>query len=214
MAIGELFTPDDVAVTATPQAVVLQQGVTYALRNVDAANSIYWISKPSAIPQANVTTFAGTAAALKTLGASEIVAGGQAIIRSAPPFVHVVCATGLTAALKLDIGETATIGSASKTDWAALTAPGSTAAYTATVKGTAHVMSVTVATINTSVVVRFEGSVDNTNWYNMAAADTTISANTTVAITSSTLAPYVRGTFVSEAGGTDATVEFNYYGQR
>ena len=38
---------------------------------------------------------------------------------------------------------------------------------------------VTVANIGTSVVVRFEGSLDNTNFFPLAASDTTISANGT-----------------------------------
>ena len=38
---------------------------------------------------------------------------------------------------------------------------------------------VTVASIGTSVVVRFEGSLDGTNFFALAASDTTISANGT-----------------------------------
>ena len=38
---------------------------------------------------------------------------------------------------------------------------------------------VTVASIGTSVVVRFEGSIDGTNFFALAASDTTISANST-----------------------------------
>ena len=38
---------------------------------------------------------------------------------------------------------------------------------------------VTVASIGTSVVVRFEGSIDGTNFFPLAASDTTISANGT-----------------------------------
>jgi uncharacterized membrane-anchored protein YitT (DUF2179 family) len=39
--------------------------------------------------------------------------------------------------------------------------------------------AVTVASIGTSVVVRFEGSLDGTNFFALAATDTTISANGT-----------------------------------
>lgn len=38
---------------------------------------------------------------------------------------------------------------------------------------------VTVASIGTSVVVRFEGSLDGTNFFPLAASDTTISSNGT-----------------------------------
>jgi hypothetical protein len=38
---------------------------------------------------------------------------------------------------------------------------------------------VTVASIGTSIVVRFEGSLDGTNFFALAATDTTISANGT-----------------------------------
>jgi len=38
---------------------------------------------------------------------------------------------------------------------------------------------VTVATIGTNVVVRFEGSLDGTNFFALAASDTTITANGT-----------------------------------
>jgi hypothetical protein len=38
---------------------------------------------------------------------------------------------------------------------------------------------VTVASIGTSVVVRFEGSLDGTNFFSLAASDTTISSNGT-----------------------------------
>jgi hypothetical protein len=38
---------------------------------------------------------------------------------------------------------------------------------------------ITVASIGTSIVVRFEGSLDGTNFFALAATDTTISANGT-----------------------------------
>jgi hypothetical protein len=40
-------------------------------------------------------------------------------------------------------------------------------------------VQVTVASIGTSVTVRFEGSLDGTNFFNLAASDTTISSNGT-----------------------------------
>ena len=103
----------------------------------------------------------------------------------------------------------------SKTDWPVLTAPGVTATYELTVRPTAHVLVVTVGNINTNVVVRFEGQIDSgVRWYNMTAADLEITSSGTYVIASSIPAKYVRGVFVSESGGTDANVEFEYYGQR
>jgi hypothetical protein len=101
----------------------------------------------------------------------------------------------------------------SKTDWAALSAPGQTASYQPTFTACRHVMQVTVATINTNVVVRMEGSVDGSNWYTLGS-ETTLTANGTYGIQAEGLAPYVRGNFVSESGGTDAQVTFKYHGAR
>lgn len=102
---------------------------------------------------------------------------------------------------------------ADEDSWAALTAPGSTSS----VSGYGmlrHALQITVASINTDVVVRFEGSFDGTNWFNMDSADLTITLNGTYHIQSEKLAKQVRGTFVSETGGTAATVTFKYYGLR
>lgn len=71
---------------------------------------------------------------------------------------------------------------------------------------TAYTMIVTVATINTNVVVRLEGSIDNTN-YAPIIADQTISANgTTVYSVGDRPVKYIRPRFVSESGGTTAVV--------
>jgi hypothetical protein len=68
---------------------------------------------------------------------------------------------------------------------------------------------VTVASINTNVIIALEGSIDGTNWSKIIA-NTTITANGT---THYNLANhpmrYVRPVFVSESGGTAATVLFS-----
>lgn len=74
---------------------------------------------------------------------------------------------------------------------------------------TAYTMIVTVATINTNVVVRLEGSIDGTN-YAPIIADQTISANgTTVYSVGGRPVKYIRPRFVSESGGTAAVVTFS-----
>lgn len=68
---------------------------------------------------------------------------------------------------------------------------------------------VTVASINTNVIIALEGSIDGTNWSKIIA-NTTITANGTTHY-NSTNHPmrYVRPVFVSESGGTAATVLFS-----
>tara|TARA_R100001163_G_scaffold65813_1_gene65184 strand:- start:4663 stop:4986 length:324 start_codon:yes stop_codon:yes gene_type:complete len=70
---------------------------------------------------------------------------------------------------------------------------------------------VTVSSISTNVILRFEGSLDNTNFANLdeEALDTTITANgTTIHSLSGTPVEYVRLRLVSISGGspTVATV--------
>ena len=62
-----------------------------------------------------------------------------------------------------------------------------------------------VASIGTSIVVRMEGSVDGTNWFNLSPTntDTTITANGTYAFIASGVALYrVRFNLVTITGGT------------
>jgi hypothetical protein len=65
----------------------------------------------------------------------------------------------------------------------ALTATGTTAIYVVADQDNAGAAStafqVTVASIGTSVIVRFEGSLDGTNFFSLSATDTTISSNGT-----------------------------------
>jgi len=68
---------------------------------------------------------------------------------------------------------------------------------------------VTIASINTNVIIALEGSIDGTNW-SKVIANTTITANGT---THYSLAnhplKFIRPIFVSESGGTAATVLFS-----
>ena len=68
---------------------------------------------------------------------------------------------------------------------------------------------VTVASVNTNVIVRLEGSIDGTN-YAPIIANQTITANGTTAYNvSGRPVKWIRTNWVSEAGGTAATVTFS-----
>ena len=72
-----------------------------------------------------------------------------------------------------------------------------------------YTLIVTLADKNTSVVVRLEGSIDGTN-YAPIIANQTISANGTTSYSvSDRPVKFIKPVFVSEAGGTDATVLFS-----
>lgn len=92
--------------------------------------------------------------------------------------------------------------------FAQLTAPGSTSATTVTAYKN-YTLQYKVASIDTNVVVRLEGSLDGTNWINLDSdGDTTITANGTYGFKlSNTPLAQIRFTFVSEAGGTAATID-------
>lgn len=94
-----------------------------------------------------------------------------------------------------------------KNTWAQLTAPGVTPAFSMVGYKRATV-AVTIATINTNVVIRIEGSLDGTNWFNLSATDTdtTFTANGTYGFNVEAAVDNIRLNFVSEAGGTTATV--------
>ena len=79
-----------------------------------------------------------------------------------------------------------------------------------------HVLQYTVAAINTNVVLRAEGSLDGTNFFNLSKsdADTTVTANGTDAfVYIGKGINYIRLRLVSESGGTDATVDSQYQGR-
>lgn len=94
-----------------------------------------------------------------------------------------------------------------------LTAPG-VSAWIPTGKALYHTIAVTVAAINTNVVLRVEGSVDGTTAFNLSdtETDTTITANGTKAFVFSGALTHIRVNFVSESGGSNATVNARYLG--
>ena len=72
-----------------------------------------------------------------------------------------------------------------------------------------YTLFTTVASINTNVVVALNGSIDGTNWSKIIA-NQTISANgTTHYNIANHPVKYVQPIFVSESGGTSATVLFS-----
>ncbi len=104
MTTKTIEAPDTVSVAATPAAVAIPvPGRDYTLRNLDTANSIYYIQRPGTYVEGS-TSFAGAAAVLRAAGGSEIKAGEAHVIRDCPPWIHVVCATGLTATLQIECG--------------------------------------------------------------------------------------------------------------
>jgi len=68
---------------------------------------------------------------------------------------------------------------------------------------------VTVASVDTNVIVRLEGSVDGTNYAPIIANQTITANGTTVYSVSGRPVKWIRTNWVSEAGGTAATVTFN-----
>ena len=71
-------------------------------------------------------------------------------------------------------------------------------------------MTVTVAEIDTNVVVRLDGSIDGTNYAPIIAAQTITSNGTSVYSVSDRPVKFIKAVFVSESGGDgSATVLFN-----
>lgn len=105
------------------------------------------------------------------------------------------------------------LGSEGDCTFTQLTAPGATDSLE--VKSLKyHTLQYTTTTIDTNVVLRAEGSIDGTNWFNLDGQDTdiTVSSNTTNAFVFFGNLSYIRGNFVSESGGTAAKVDFRYSG--
>jgi len=94
-----------------------------------------------------------------------------------------------------------------------LTAVGNTA-WIKTLQNTNHTIMVKVANINTNVVVRVEGTINGTDAFNMSDlnSDTTITANGNYAFMMSGAIQAIRLNFVSETGGSAATLDVSYYG--
>ena len=73
-----------------------------------------------------------------------------------------------------------------------------------------YTFTVTVAEIDTNVVVRLDGSIDGTNYAPIIAAQTITSNGTSVYSVSDRPVKFVKAVFVSESGGDNsATVLFN-----
>ena len=70
-------------------------------------------------------------------------------------------------------------------------------------------MFVTVATINTNVIVALEGSIDGSNWSKVIANTTLLANGTTHYNLANHPLKYIRPVFVSELGGTAAEVLFS-----
>jgi hypothetical protein len=69
-------------------------------------------------------------------------------------------------------------------------------------------MYVTVASINTNVVVRLDGSIDGTNYAPLITGQTITGNGTQYYGLANTPVKYVKPIFVSESGGTAAVVSF------
>ena len=93
-----------------------------------------------------------------------------------------------------------------------LTAPGNGSEVQVAVNNyfatSSYTLFVKVAAINTNVKVALQGSLNNSDWADIIA-DQTISANGNYFYSvSGRPVKYIRPVFVSEAGGTAATVDF------
>ena len=106
-----------------------------------------------------------------------------------------------------------------------LTAPGSTADVNVSSMGL-YGYAFTVAALDTNVIVGMTGNVDGTNYAylpldNSAVSDAsittnkvTVTANGTYAIYSSAPVNEARFTWITEAGGTAATIDADFFGRR
>lgn len=83
-----------------------------------------------------------------------------------------------------------------------------------TLQNTHHTIVALVDNINTNVVLRAEGTIDGTNYFNLSDADTdrTITAGGPYAFVFYGILKGIRIRFVSESGGTTATVDVKYIG--
>jgi hypothetical protein len=68
---------------------------------------------------------------------------------------------------------------------------------------------VTVGSINTNVIVALNGSIDGTNWSKIIANNTITANGTTHYHVANHPIKYIQPVFVSESGGTAATVLFS-----
>ena len=79
---------------------------------------------------------------------------------------------------------------------------------------TTHIFTSTIASINTDVTLRYEGSIDGTSYFNLdvSETDTTYTANGTYSATYIGTLKFVRVSLISETGGTAVTVVVKYLG--
>ena len=95
----------------------------------------------------------------------------------------------------------------------ALEAPGVGTALQVAVNNTFctkdYTLITTVASINTNVKVSLEGSIDGTNYGEIIAEKTITSNGTSVYNVANNPVRWIRPKFISEAGGTAATVVFS-----
>ena len=99
--------------------------------------------------------------------------------------------------------------------WDQLTAAGSTEWHEVRDGVKNHLFQVTLASVDTSVTVKCEGSQDGTNAFNLnaAGATTTWTANGTYPFTKANCpCKFVRFTFSSEVGGANATLDARWSG--
>ena len=106
-----------------------------------------------------------------------------------------------------------------------LTAPGDTAEQLVN-NLSIYGYTFTVASIDTNVIVGLEGSIDETNYAELPLKNTavtnvtissnrmTITANDTYCIYSDAPMVDVRFVFISESGGTNATIDADFFGRR
>ena len=100
----------------------------------------------------------------------------------------------------------------------ALTTPSNTEALTTYENNmflTDHLFQYTLTGVSNNVVLKFEGSLDNSSWFNLDDNEAVVTkdANGTYqSHKSSTPLKYVRSTMVSESGATTATVNVKYLG--
>jgi hypothetical protein len=95
-----------------------------------------------------------------------------------------------------------------KSIWAQLTAPAATPSFPMVGYKRATIQYV-VAAINTTVVLRAEGTLDGINWFNLSPTntDTVVNTNGVNAFNVEAAIDAIRLNFVSETGGTTATVD-------
>ena len=78
-----------------------------------------------------------------------------------------------------------------------------------------HTFQLVTANISTNAIVRAEGSLDDSNWFNMSDdnSDTTLTTDGTYCMYKANFkTKYIRVNFVSESGATNTTIDVDYMG--